>query len=920
MTLEFPCFGGNSMGDLVFFRKFEQKTAPIMDMKEKTATDFRLRAYYPNYHFMQKILTDPYGDAAADDSPGFLLPELEFKLSGDSSFSPLPMKKIDLAILWRSNQAVTSHYLDLLIKAGKGDTDADHEKEKICSEYFSHLRSKFGSAGFIENISVVPATTLNSYDETLLSQKGYVLLNLYQEGYPVPDFCVLTSHSYQLSAREREECLSAAITNLEKMTGTKLGDPDNALVFAMRSATPYYIPGFMPTYLSVGVTKMSFRSLENLYGRSVANKIYLNNLKSICQIVGQGKEFFKKEKKGCLPDFENIEEQIEYLFDRISVIDDRILYDARYQATMFMINAHGFYTRNRDLIYTFQRGHSSNPSLILQKMIWTVRNHESYPGVLYTRHPRTGLGWQIESVREIFGEEIMTGTVHAEEREYFNREEIKEEFPAIYHFTPMLPKLEVKIKSPATIEFAAESFNGVSLFTILQLNQSELTGRATLLSSIDLYQKNIIPKKRVIQLIRPYHLRQIFSDRIDDSSMKSLTFFGNGVNVLPRSAVSAKLYFSMSRALEAKKRGEKVCLCKENFIPSETIFMSEIDAIMSMNPLAIHVVTACLGYGIPAFINLKNHGMELGDDFIINKEGVKIGKEEWITVSSKLHCIFIGKAEFRPARFQKFLEGKTFEMEEKEAAVFINMGRAYRIYQEILNTLNAEENMTLPELIKLIRNDYDNQPQKAVEFVNGWFDANMNHYYDEILKSAIGSHIDQHKIYTLLTPDRKITFFKSMIRLCQIKKVSGFSAGSFMLGRFMCQPHPVAFWKSFDPAGIVFLLNEHILFEKYMQILADFGERRLNRTKEKLLTDDLSDVVLSSMDPGLFTTLKLASPDWKEVELQITNDHDKEVRQLVALLKKPFGVLYNYDAPWSLEKLQALCDAENLALPGRQMV
>ena len=721
--------------------------------------EFRLRAYYPNYFSIQQILSHPFDEGLADGSSGFLLPELEFKNPGDPAFQSLPLTKIDVAVLCQPDRAEARHYLGLLIDSLNNDTASGTKKETISQQYLKFLQSRFGSVNLTENNSVVPAATSNLYDEILLSQKGKVLLDLYQDGYPVPDFCVLTSHSYQLNTREREDCLQVAILNLEKMTGDKLGDPDHALVFAMRSATPHYIPGLMPTYLNVGVTKLSFQSLERQYGRPVANKIYLNNLQSLCQILGSGQEFYRKRKDDCIPDKEDVEERIDYLFRKLATIDEHILYDAHYQVKMFMSVSHSFYTRNQDLIYTFQRGHVTYPALILQKMVWTVRNYESYPGVLYSRHPRTGLGMQIESVREIFGEEIMTGTIHAEQREYFDRNEIKEEFPAIYHFTPMLPKLEVRLNSPATIEFAVESFEGISLFAILQLNMSELTGRSTLLTAIDLYQKKIISKKRVIQLIRPYHLRQIFSERIDDLSLKSLTFFGYGVSVLPRSAVSTKIYFSMAKALEVKKKGEKVCLCKENFIPSETIFMAELDAILSMNPLAIHVVTACLGYGIPAFINLKNHGMNLGENVLTNNSGVIINEGDWITVSSRHHCIYIGKARYKPARFQKYLEGKSLEMEEKEEKVFINMAKAYGSYQEILDTLKTEEAMTLPDLVKLIRNDYDQQPQKAVEFVNGWFDAHMDYYCTEILKSGLGSHMDQHKIYSLLTTERENTVF-----------------------------------------------------------------------------------------------------------------------------------------------------------------
>jgi len=884
-------------------------------MLQEPSSEFRLRSFYPNFYSLRQLLTKQINIEPAKEHSNFPLPGMEYKDPSDGDFHNLPIENLDVFILSQPDRHKANHYLNLLIASSKNDVLARNEKTVISKQYLKMLKSKFGRTDFIENEFVVPSSTNKSYDEILLSQKGKMLLDLYQEGYPVPDFCVLTSNSYQLGTRERDAFLQIAIHNLEQMTGEELGNPDQALVFAVRSATPYYIPGLMPTYLNVGVTKLSYRSLEIRYGSSVANKIYLNNLQSIYQILRTKQEFFRSIKENNILFTDDIEERIDHLFKKITVLDERILYDALYQVKMFMTVSHSFFTRNQDLIYTFQRGHGTFPALILQKMVWTVRNRDSYPGVLYSRHPRTGLGMQIESVRDIFGEEIMTGTVYADQREYFNREEIKKEFPAIYHVTPMLPKLEVKLKSPATIEFAVESFEGISFFAILQLNMSELTGRSTLLTAIDLYKKKIIPRKRVIQLIRPYHLRQIFSERIDDFSLKSLSFFGYGVSVLPRSAVSAKIYFSMSKALEAKKKGEKVCLCQENFIPSETIFMAELDAILSMNPLAIHVVTACLGYGIPAFINLKNHQINLAGNTITNESGMIIREGSWVTVSSKHHCIYIGKANYKPARFQKYLEGQSLEMEPKEEKVFINMANAYHVYRDILNTLKTEEAMTLTDLVKLIRNDYDHEPQKAKEFVNGWFDNHKDYYYTEILKSGLGSHMDQHKIYTLLTVDRKILFFKSMILKCRREKLNGFSAGAFMLGRFLCQTHPLAFWRAFDPTDIVFMVNEYILFEKYMQILSEFGERHLSRTKNRILTEDLKTITLSSMDPESFITLKLCAPNWKEVEAGIHPEHDKDAQQLIRLLQQPYGVLFNYDLPWSFDKIHAICTEEKIKIP-----
>jgi hypothetical protein len=888
-------------------------------MKNESNIDFRIRGYYPNYHSIQLFLSDERKNKSREKDIGFLHAEVEYWKTGEQERVLFHPGISDVPLLCQPDKEDSLRYLGLLLQAEKGNKAARAAARTIREEYREKMKAAFSPTGFIENEYVIPSVSRNCYDDTLISQKGNVLLELYQEGFPVPDFCILTSRSYQLDAREREYYMRSAISNMEKMNGQVFGNPDDPLIVAMRCATPHYIPGLMPTYLNVGVTKLTYRSLIRKYGNEVANKIYLNNLKTILQILSSAPDIYKIAMADCNQE-KKAEQKISGLLKIISRLDERILLDAYYQATVFMNAAHDFFIRNQDLIYTFQSGKHDFPSLILQKMVWTVRNKDSYPGVLYSRHPRTGLGLQIESVREIFGEEIMTGIIHAEQKEYFEREEIKEEFPAIYHFTPMLPILEVKLKSPVTLEFAVESFHNASFFAILQMNMSELTGRSTLLTAIDLYQKKIISKKRVIQLIRPYHLRQIFSERIDDESLRELTLFGYGISVLPRSAVSAIIYFSMSKALEAKKRGEKVCLCKENFIPTETILMAELDAILSMNPLAIHVVTACLGYGIPAFIDLKNYQIRLQENSITNNCGLTIHEGDWITVSSKRHCIFKGKAYYKPARFQKYLEGQKLEMDLKEERVFINMAKAYREYQEILDTLKTEESMSLPDLVKLIRNDYDQQPEKARDYVNGWFDLHANYYFSEILKSGLGSHMDQHKIYSLLTTGRKIIFFKNIIRICAKSKIKGFNAGAFMLGRFLCQSHPVSFWKAFNPAEIVFLLNEYILFEKYMKILSEFGERNLSRTRNRILTEELNNISLQTLSPETFMTLKFCVRDWREIERHLLPEHDKETHALVKLLQNPFGFFFEYDVPWSFDRLRSLCEQENMAIPGRDAV
>lgn len=84
-----------------------------------------------------------------------------------------------------------------------------------------------------------------------------------------------------------------------------------------------------------------------------------------------------------------------------------------------------------------------------------------------------------------------------------------------------------------------------------------------------------IPSERVRDLIKPYHVRQIESDAIDPRSLHTLEPFGRGVAVLPRAAVTGRIFFSASRAQQVREEpgGTHVILAKERFTPLDAIDM-----------------------------------------------------------------------------------------------------------------------------------------------------------------------------------------------------------------------------------------------------------------------------------------------------------------------------------------------------------
>ena len=65
--------------------------------------------------------------------------------------------------------------------------------------------------------------------------------------------------------------------------------------------------------------------------------------------------------------------------------------------------------------------------MIVQRMVCSALDQDSYAGVLYSRHPRLGTGVHLQYARAIYGEDLMTGRLVPEER-------LKEESPLTYGY------------------------------------------------------------------------------------------------------------------------------------------------------------------------------------------------------------------------------------------------------------------------------------------------------------------------------------------------------------------------------------------------------------------------------------------------------------------------------------------------------
>jgi len=846
---------------------------------------------------------------------GYIPPETDVVLA-DGQLETLAVRDADIRFLDRVPAAEALEHASLIWRARAGDRIAAGELDRRMRETYLSISGRFASRELVENEFVLPYTTAGPVSEQEASHKGSILLDLSQRGFATADFSILTADAYCLPAASLEACVGDCVRNLEILSGRRLGDPNHPLLVAVRSALPEHMPGFMPTYLNAGLTPEILPGLPNRYGMEAAARIRLNNRKTLLEALDP--EAFAIFEPEILPDLST--EQNETLVRRMEEIiacrDGHLLEDAFAQVVFFVRRAHSYYQDHLGVLRNFMIRREHYPAIILQRMVCSVIDEQSYAGVLYSRHPRLGQGRFLQIARTIYGEDLMTGRLPPEERHFLNRADARSEFPAVYHFWNRLSQLEDLFRGPVMVEFTGVH----GTFTLLQVNAAELSGPGMLMSVMEMHRDGSISAERVRELIQPYHVRQIESDAIDARSLRDLTPFARGVAVLPRSAVTGRIYFSVARAEQARaeRGGAHVILAKARFTPQDAIDMQKVSGICSLSPAAIHVVTTAQNLGIPALLNLEESGVRIdaGAGRLLGRNDMEIREGDWVTISSRHRTLYIGRAVYAPARLLRFMNGDPVVIAPDEIARFERLAEDYRQYRNILKRVDASQYESLQDLGHAIRyGELSDDEARAVAFVNRCFDHKAQKLVLELMRATLGTHLINRTAFMCLTGDRRVRLLRSAAAHCLEHGLSGYQAGAFVVGSLVEPESPPSFWRQFTPQEAAFLVNEWVLHQKYLLLLDEVGEKRISRARSFILTRGLVTVCISGAEASSFVSLKLSGANLDEIRRHIPEGSDPQTAEIMEALGSPYGTLFDYADASSLAPLRRVCALEGIPLP-----
>jgi hypothetical protein len=737
-------------------------------------------------------------------------------------------------------------------------------------------------------------------------------MRLSRQGFATADFNLLSARAFALPPAELDRAVHAVIGNLEVLTGRRLGDPRNPLLIAMRSAVSEYIPGFMPTYLNVGLTPDLIPGLPARYGLDGAVRIRLNNRKTILEALDPGAYALLEGE--FRPDLTRAETErlIGRVEESIARRAPHLLTDAFGQIRFFLDCAYRYYVEHLDVLRNFMRRETHFPAVIFQRMVCSVIDDRSYAGLLYSRDPATGQGVFLQYAKAAFGEDLMTGRLAPQEARFSTRDEARADFPAVYHFWNRLFQLEDIFGAPVMVEFTGVH----GTFTILQVNAAEMTGFAMLTAVMDMHRAGRISAERVREVIRPCHVRQIECDAIDPASIQALEPFARGVAVLPRSVVTGRLSFS---AAPERDDTSRAILAKERFTPQDAMDMQRVRGICSLSPAAIHVVTTAQNLGIPALLNLEADGVRIdrAGRRLVNGAGRELREGDWVTISSRHRTLYAGRAMFAPARLLRFMAGEPVELGASERPRFERLAVDYRGYRRILERVDASLFESIEDLGHAIRyGELRDDPDRAREFVNRCFDTRADDLVRRLLDTTLGMHLVNMTAFALLTEDRQVRLFRMAVAACLDRGLSGYHAGAFVIGSLLDPASPAVFWERFQPGEIGFLLNEWVQHRKYLGVLDALGEKRVARAREVILAGGLGELPGLTAAAAGFLSLKLSRVDLAEVARALPPLADPQTGELLEQLRQPFGRLVDFGDEATVARFRARCETEGVSMPG----
>ncbi|WMM23987.1 pyruvate, phosphate dikinase [Tissierella sp. MB52-C2] len=448
--------------------------------------------------------------------------------------------------------------------------------------------------------------------KSLLGGKGANLAEMTNIGLPVPSgftittaACIRYYDENKLLWNELLDEIHHQLMGLEKRIGKSFSDENNPLLVSVRSGSVFSMPGMMDTILNLGLNDISVKGLANSTGNErFAYDSYRRFIQMFSDVaMGIPKVRFEslleemKENKGIIEDTDLNAEDLKVLVEKykevyLNELNEEFSQDPIKQLELSIKAVFDSWNNPRAKVYRRLHNISDNlgTAVNVQSMVFGNMGDTSGTGVAFTRNPATGENHLFgEYLINAQGEDVVAGIRTPEEISH-----LKDIMPEVYdEFVKITHILEKHYKDMQDIEFTIE--NG-KLY-ILQTRNGKRTAQAGIRVAVDLVHEGLINKEEAIMRVEPNQLNQLLHPTFAESILKEAIIIAKGLAASP-GAASGKIYFHAEDVVEAKARGERAILVRQETSPEDIEGMVAAEGILTARGgMTSHAAVVARGMG-----------------------------------------------------------------------------------------------------------------------------------------------------------------------------------------------------------------------------------------------------------------------------------------------------------------------------------
>ncbi|MFT4518593.1 MAG: pyruvate,orthophosphate dikinase [Halioglobus sp.] len=486
-------------------------------------------------------------------------------------------------------------------------------------------------------------------DRDLLGGKGANLCEMTSLGLPVPyGFIITTSTCREFFQRGNklpallEQEYRVALDLVEKKMGTRFGDPENPLLFSVRSGAPVSMPGMMNTILNLGLNDEITEGLAEKTGNPrFAYDSYRRFIQMFADVVldVDGALFEEKldnykKANGKTHDVDMSADdwrEIVRIYKTLVDFPEDPFKQLKLAVEAVFMSWH----TPRAIVYREMNNiqDSLGTAVNVQAMVFGNFGDDSGSGVAFTRNPATG-------ERQFFGEYLFNAAgedVVAGIRTPLSVAALEERMPEVYdelYKTQAL--LEKHYRDMQDIEFTVQE----GKFYMLQTRSGKRTGRASVKIAVDMVKEQLISEREALMRVSPEHVEAFLHPMVDPAAKENIV--ATGLPASPGGA-TGRVVFSAEEAEVETATGDSVILVRRETTPEDIHGMKVAAGVLTeLGGMTSHAAVVARGMGVCAITGCGALTIDVANGTATTTEGVVISRGDVITLDGSSGEVMLG--------------------------------------------------------------------------------------------------------------------------------------------------------------------------------------------------------------------------------------------------------------------------------------